>query len=184
MFYFLRQNIFNQKNMVKLDGHTSETGALSWIAGKKFTESLKPQILVIDPKHGTNLPDFFDTTVPVMSNRLISFLVDLGVDNIDSYTVILHNKVTGEDVEGYSAVNVIGCIDAEKLEESEYSLCFGEPDFTGSIVIDESKVNDASFFRTLYGPGFIVISQRIADALQRESWAGILVQPTEDYQGV
>ena len=49
--------------------------------------------------------------------------------------------------------------------------------------MDDLKVGDSSFFRTLYGPGFIVISQSIADALETEPWSGILLQQTEDYQG-
>lgn len=184
MFYFLRQNLFEQQNMVQLVGHTSETGTLSWIAGHKFTAPLKPQILMLDPEYGNDFPDFFDSTVPVMSNRLIAFLVNLGVDNMDTYPVVLHNNVSGEDVFGYSVVNVIGCIDAEKLESSQYRLRFGEPYFTGTIVIDDLKAGDSSFFRTPYGPGFIVISKNIADALKTESWSGILLQKTEDYEGV
>lgn len=184
MFYFLRQNLFEHQGMIQLVGHTAETGALNWIAGNKFAAPLNPQTLLLDPKHGNNFPDFFDTTVPVMSNRLIAFLVNLGVDNMDTYPVVLHNIVSGEDVLSYSAVNVIGCIDATKLESSQYRLRFGKPYFTGTIVIDNSKVNGSSFFRTLYGPGFIVISQRIADALKTEFWSGIVLQPTEDYEGV
>lgn len=183
MFYFLRQNLFEHQNIVQLVGHNIETGQLSWITGHKFTEPLKLQTLRIDFKYGNNFPDFFDTTVPVMSNRLISFLINQGVDNMDTYPVVLHNIVSGEDVLGYSAVNVIGCIDAEKLEESQYRLNFGKPYFTGAIVMDDLKVGDSSFFRTLYGPGFIVISQSIADALETEPWSGILLQQTEDYQG-
>lgn len=183
MFYFLRQNLFEHQNMIDLVGHTAETGALSWIDGQKFTAPLKTQTLLLDPIHGSNLPDFFDTTVPVMSNRLIAFLVLIGVDNMDTYPVTLRNNVSGKEILDYSAVNVIGCIDAEKLEASEYCLSFGEPYFTGTIVIDESKVNGSSFFRTVYGPGFIVISQRIADALKTDTWSGILLQPTEDYEG-
>ena len=183
MFYFLRQNLFEYQNMIKLVGHTIETSALSWIAGHRFAAPLKSQTLMLDPTHGNKFPDFFDTTVPLMSKRLISFLVNLGINNIDTYPVLLRNNVSGEDV-GYFAVNVIGCIDAEKLEGSQYRLRFGEPYFTGTIVIDELKVCDSSFFRTFYGPGFIVISQSIADELQKESWAGLLLQPTEHYAGV
>lgn len=183
MFYFLRQNLFEHQNMVQLVGHTEETGALNWIAGHKFAVPMKPQTLMIDPKHGNNFPDFFDSTVPVMSNRLITYLVNLGVDNMDIYPVVLHNNVSGENVLGYSAVNVIGCIDAEKLESSKYRLSFGKPYFTGAIVIDDLKVEDSSFFRKLYGSGFIVVSQNIADALQKKSWSGLLLQPTEDYKG-
>lgn len=169
--------------MIQLVGHTPETGALSWISGHKFTTPLKPQTLMLDPKHGNNFPDFFDSTVPVMSNRLITFLVNLGIDNMDTYPVVLHNIVSAEDVLGYSAVNVIGCIDATQLEGSQYRLRFGKPYFTGAIVIDDLKAHESSFFRTLYGPGFIVISQDIADALQKESWSGLLLQPTEHYAG-
>lgn len=184
MFYFLRQNLFEHQGMIQLVGHTAETGALNWIAGNKFAAPLNQQTLLLDPKHGNNLPDFFDTTVPVMSDRLIAFLVNLGIDNMDTYPVVLHNNVTGEEVLGYSAVNIIDCIDATKLEGSQYRLRFGKPYFTGTIVIDNSKVNDTPLFRTLYGPGFIVISQSIADALKTESLSGILLQPTEDYEGV
>lgn len=81
---------------------------------------------MIDPKQDTHLSDFVDTTVLVMSNRLITFLVNLGIDNIDTYPVILHNIVSGEDVLHYSAVNVIGCINTEKLETSQYRLRFGK----------------------------------------------------------
>lgn len=184
MFYFLRQNLFEHQNMVKLVGHTAETGVLNWIAGHKFEAELKPQTLMVDPVHGNNFADFFDTAVPVMSNRLIVFLVNLGVNNMDTYPVVLRNIVSGEDVTGYSAVNVIGCIDATKLEESQYRLRFGKPYFTGTIVIDDSKVNGKPLFRTLHGPGFIVVSQNIANAFKTESWSGILLQPTENYQGI
>lgn len=170
--------------MIQLVGHTEETGALNWMSGQKFATPLRPQTLMVDPKQGNIFPDFFDTTVPVMSNRLITFLANLGVDYMDTYPVVLHNNVSGEDVLVYSAVNVIGCIDATKLEGSKFRLRFGKPYYTGAIVIDDSKVKGSSFFRTLYGPGFIVISQNIADALQKESWAGILLQPTEHYDGV
>jgi len=184
MFYFLRQNLFEHQNRVQLVGHKGETGALSWIDGHKFSVSLKSQTLMIDSKNGNNFPDFFDSTVPVMSNRLIVFLVNLGVDNMDTYPVVLHNNVTGEDVLGYSAINVIGCIDAIKRENSQYHFRFGKPYFTGAIAIDDFKVRGSSFFRTLYGPGFIVVSENIADALQKESWSGLLLQPTENYEGV
>lgn len=170
MFYFLRQNLFEHQNMIQLVGHTAEIVTLSWIAGHNFETDLKPQTLMLDPAHGNIFPDFFDSTVPVMSNRLIAFLVNLGVDNMDTYPVVLHNIVSGEDVPGYSAVNVIGCIDATKLEDSQYRLRFGKPYFTGTIAIDELKVGDASFFRTLHGPGFIIISQNIANALKTGSW--------------
>lgn len=183
MFYFLRENLFDDLGLIQLQGHTAETGALSWISGQKFSAPLPLQTLILDPRSGNNFPDFFDTTVPVMSGRLVAFLQKHGVDNIDTYPVVLHNQVSGEYVSGYFAVNIIGCFNAVKLEESQYRLRFGKPYFTGRIALDSSLAPAATCFRLLYGPGLIVISQHLAEMLDRETWTGILVQATENYAG-
>jgi hypothetical protein len=119
--------------MIQLVEHTAETGELSWIAGHKFAAQLTPQILMLDPKHGNNIPDFFDSSVPMMSNRLIAFLRNLGVDNIDTYPVVLHNIVSGENVPGYSAVNVIQSI-ADALKTEPWSGILLQPtvDYEGA----------------------------------------------------
>lgn len=182
MYYFLRQNLFDTQNIIEIAGHTAETGALNWIAGRAFARPLGVQELTLDAQYGTNFPDFFDTTIPVMSNRLISFLTDLGVHNLDTYEVILNDK--DKKYPGFKAVNVLGCIDAVDLEESEYRLRFNKPYFTGKIIIDENKINGARFFRLLQGPGFIVVSEEIAKALMEQEWSALLLQPTEHYEGV
>ncbi|HWV15058.1 MAG TPA: hypothetical protein VN030_06460 [Cellvibrio sp.] len=184
MFYFLRENLFDDLGLIQLEGHTVETAALDWIDGQKFSAPLPLQTLILDPQYGNNFPDFFDTTVPVMSGRLASFLRKYGADNIDAYPVMLHNKASGEYVSDYFAVNIIGCFNAAKLEESQYRLRFGKPYFTGRIALDNSLTPALPCFRLLYGPGLIVISQHIAEMLARETWTGILVQATEDYAGV
>lgn len=184
MYYFLRQNLFESLGMIEIEGHTPETGAVDWISGHVFATPIANQTLMLDPSYGKNLPDFFDTTVPVMSDRLLSFLRKHGIDNVDAYPVTLQNKETGQKIDGYFAVNFIGCLDCVKLDESVYELTFGAPDFTGHIVIDETRVYGTNCFRIQGGPGFLVISQDIADALRKETWAGILVQSTEDYAGV
>jgi hypothetical protein len=182
MYYFLRQNLFDAKNIIEISGHTEDTGALNWIAGHPFSSPLGIQELLLDLKYGTNFPDFFDTTIPVMSQRLLNFLAGLGVHNFDSYEVILNDKY--KKYGGFSAINVLGCIDGVSLGESEYRLRFNKPCFTGTVVIDENKINGARFFRLLYGPSFIVVSQDIADALMEQEWSALMLQPTVDYKGV
>jgi hypothetical protein len=182
MYYFLRQNLFDAQNIIEIAGHTEETGALNWIAGRPFSNPLGVQELLLDSKYGTNFPDYFDTTIPVMSEKLLNFLVGLGVHNFDNYEVILTDK--DKKYQGFSAINVLGCIDGVDLEESEHRLRFNKPYFTGKVVIDENKINGARFFRLLYGPGFIVVSQDIADALLEQEWSALMLQPTVDYEGV
>ncbi len=182
MYYFLRQDIFKGKNIIEIAGHNAQTGKLNWVAGRPFPESLSVQELVLDSRYGLDFPDFFDTTIPVMSKKLLTFLVNAGVKNMDSYSVILNDSA--KKVHDFFAVNVIGSIDGVDLEKSEYRLRFNKPYFTGKVVIDESKVNGAHLFRLLQGPGFIVVSQEIAEEIMKHEWSAILLQPTEEYKGV
>ncbi len=182
MYYFLRQDLFKGQNIIEIAGHTAETGELNWIAGHPFAKPLSTQELVLDSSYGSVFPDFFDTAIPVMSEKLLTFLEHLGINNIDRYAAILNDK--GNKHQGFFAVNVIGCFDAVDLENSEYRLRFDEPYFTGKIVIDEAKVDGARFFRLLHGPGFIVMSQEIAEELMKHEWSAVLLEPTEEYDGI
>ncbi len=182
MYYFLRQDLFKAQNIIEIAGHMKETGELNWIAGQAFEKPLAPQELILDSSYGTVFPDFFDTTIPVMSEKLLTFLESLGINNIDRYPVTLNDK--GKKYQGFFAVNVIGSIDAVDLENSEYRLRLKRPYFTGTIVIDENKVNGARFFRLQNGPGFIVVSREIAEELMKHEWSAVLLQPTEEYDGI
>lgn len=184
MYYFLRQNLFETLDMIEIEGHTEETGCLDWVGGQVFTVPLAHQVLMLDPEYGKNLPDFFDTTIPVMSERLLDFLTAQGIHNINVYPVTLQNGETGQQIRGYSAVNILGSLDCANLDESEYEMTFGSPEFTGRILLDEARVQGAKCFRLENGPGLVVISEDIANALSRETWEGLLVQPTERYQGI
>ena len=85
MFYFLRQNLFEVQGVIEIAGHTDVTSQYSWTSGIKFEKPVPVQALMLDPSYGTNFPDFFDTTIPVMSDALIGGLRNVGVDNFDVY---------------------------------------------------------------------------------------------------
>src|SRR5207253_2666271 len=173
-FYFLRQNLFATLGMIEITGHTELTGSYSWTAGAKFDTPVPEQTLLLDPAYGTNLPDFFDTTIPVMSPRLIDGLLTAGVDNIEAYPMILRRLDTEEEVRGYSAVNVVGCVDAVDLGRSQYRSRFGKPYFTGSVAIEPTRVGEYRAFRLLKGPGFIVVTEQVAEHLRRSDYRAVL----------
>lgn len=183
MYYFLRQDLFDGHDVIEIDGHTDETGSRDWLSGAAFADPLPPQTLLLDPAYGRRFPELFDTTVPVMSSRLLEVLEECGVANLDRYPVVLRNKVTGEETSGYSAVNVIGIVDAADLDRSEYRPRFGKPKFTGKITIDAARTEGANCFRLLYGPGLIVVSESVAQKVRAANLFGVLMQNTQNYQG-
>lgn len=182
-FYFLRQNLFESLGMIEIVGHTEVTGRYSWTMGLAFAEPVAEQTLLLDPAYGENYPDFFDTTIPVMSQKLIADLRDGGVDNIDTYPMVLRRMDNGEETRDYAAVNVVGCVDAVDLDASDYRLRFGKPYFTGAVAMDAARVGEHQAFRLLKGPGFIVVTARVAERLNAGGYRGLLLQPTVDYAG-
>jgi hypothetical protein len=183
MYYFLRQNLFEENEVIEISGHSDETGQFIWTSGVKFDKPLPKQILMLDPEYGNVMADFFDTTVPVMSERLIRCLHELGVDNFDTYAISLERMDDKQRFEGYSAVNFLGAVDAVDLSNSEHRLRFGKPYFTGRIAIDPGKVNGLQAFRLQKGPGFLVVTERVAEALKARNFVAVLLQPTTDYAG-
>lgn len=183
-FYFLRQNIFDELGTLEIVGHTTVTGQFNWISGKKFLTPVPKETLLLDITHGTRFPDFFDTSIPVMSKALIATLHKAGAANFDEYPMIMKRKDSGKTCEGYSAVNVIGCVDAVNVKESPHRLRFGKPYYTDSIIIDEKKAPKLKMFRLLYGPGFIVIGESLAKTLYAKNFQSVLIQPTTEYKGL
>lgn len=178
MYYFCRQNLFEETNTLEIVTPTDRI----WISGKKFSEPVSQRTLDLDPEYSTKLADFFDTSWPVMSDKLIQAFSEIGVKNFDSYPMILRRVGTGEKYYNFSAVNFIGEIDAIDRERSLFT-----PNALRkfkSIVISSEKVGDLKSFRLVDGPGLLVVTEAVADYLRKWDFKTLLLQPTQEYDGV
>lgn len=183
-YFFLRQDLFDGATGVEIVGHTASSAAVDWVAGQRFDTPFPHETFQLDDAYGRNLPDFFDTTVPVMSLRLLDQLRATGISNIDAYPVALHNPRTQRTHAGYVAINVVGCVDAVDLSASEHEIRRGKPRFKGSITVDESRTNGLLVFRLPHSPRFIVVTHAVAQALAAANLDSVLLQPTTEYRGV
>lgn len=184
MYYFCRQNLFENLGVFEIVGHTDVTGQYLWTAGNKFSDPIPKQTLIIDPAYGTEFPDFFDTSIPVMSQSLIDAFHKAGVDNFDAYQVTLKRKDSGEEFEGYYAVNFLGCVSAIDFEKTEYTTKRrGRKKFDGPIYVDDNKAHSFKAFRLSEGPSFLVVSDQVAQVLKSQNFRALLLQPTTDYDG-
>jgi hypothetical protein len=182
--YFLRQNLFVEANIIEIVGHTDATAQFHWVDGVRFDRPVPRETLLLDPAYGTAFPDYFETVLPVMSTRMVEALRSSGVSNLDVYPVTLKNQVDGAERLDYSAVNLIGAVDAVDVAKSPHRLRFGKPYFTGAIHLDASRTGDLSAFRLVHGPTFIVVSEPLAQRIAALELSAVLLQPTEDYGGM
>lgn len=183
MFFFLRQNLFADLGMLDIVGHTDETSRFNWLKGVRFDRPVPRETLLLDDRGGANFPDYFDSTIPVMSLRMVAALSSFGVANLDTYPVLLRNNATGVERDDYVAVNLIGSVDAVDLANSTYRSRFGAPYFTGPVAIDPTAAGDRTAFRLQRGPAFIVLAAPLAAHLAAAGLAAVLLQPTTAYQG-
>lgn len=183
-YFFLRQDLFGEATGVEIVEQTAVSASVDWVAGQKFDAPLQCGAFSVNDAYGRNYPDFLDTTVPVMSLRLLEVLRTCGVTNIDAYPVVLHNPRSQQDRNDYVAVNVIGCVDAVDLSASEHEIRRGKPRFKGSITVDESRTNGLLVFRLPHSPRFIVVTHAVAQALTAANLDSVLLQATTEYRGV
>lgn len=183
MFYFLRQDILHDTNTVELVGHNNTTAELPWFEGVRFDKGLPLQILQFDSSYGSHLPDIFDTSIPIMSTRLLSTLLRNGVSNIESYPIQIKNQKTGESYGNYHAVNVVSLINAIDSARSPHRSRFGRKYYDGPIFLNESSEILPSLFRLAFGPALIVVTEALAKAIEREGFVAVLLQPLSDYDG-
>jgi hypothetical protein len=183
-YYFLRQDLFNSRGMADIAGHSEESGKFIWIAGVKFSTPPSALRLVLDYSYGKQFPDFFDTTVPVMSQRLVEALTELGVTNFDICPVTLIDPRNNSEINGFFAINLIGEMDAIDWSRSEHRLRFGRPKATGLIHLQSQIVSRRKAFRLKGGPGFIVVEQAIADAIKKLNLKAVLLQSLSDYDDI
>lgn len=89
---------------------------------------------------------------------------------------------TGEKYHNFSAVNFIGEIDVIDREKSLFT-----PNALRkfkSIVISSEKVDDLKSFRLVDGPGLFVVTEAVANYLRKWDFKALLLQPTQEYDGV
>lgn len=150
------------KNVPKFEG-------VSWIMGRRFTAVLPDPIEVdLDTDEGNVLVPMFEMGLLLLSDDMIAALRTAGVDNLDLYNAVIHDRDTGKDHHNYKAVNIIGAIACADLDASDH-VAHGAPvidvDFD-SLVIDESKTQGALMFRLAECVTGIVIHEKVKEALE------------------
>ncbi len=183
MFYFLRQDILHDTNTVELVGHNDATAELPWFEGVRFDKDLPPKILQFDSSYGSQLPDIFDTSIPIMSTRLLNALIHNGVSNIDSYPIQIKDNKTGENHDNYHAVNVLSLIDGIDATRSPHRSRFGRQYYEGSIFLRKLSEPLPPLFRLASGPALIVVRDDLMKVIEGEGFVSLLLQPLSDYTG-
>ena len=144
-----------------------------------------PQPLVFTASTTAKHPpaDYVEYDIPVFSDRLVGALRNAGVDNLQLFPARLHNPQTGEQWQGYQAVNILGLVSCLAIAESK-----AKPDLPplyafdlSDLVIQEARTGGALLFRLAESPSVVLLERRVGDALldSRPEFRGIELRDVE-----
>jgi hypothetical protein len=161
--------------------------ARSWHSGTRFTQPPpQPIEVVVDEDFPGLIPEFTDVPLPLMTRRLVKALHEAGVDNLDTYKVVISDPTTGQKHQDHVAVNIIGKIAAADLRKSVYDASLPERmismDFD-SVVIDEKKTRGAFLFRLAESVNAIVIHEKVKEHLEASGIDTLTFIPPEEWMG-
>ena len=144
-------------------------GIETWLLGEKFDVPVsEPLTFDLDDNYSGRLPDFFDETIPLFSDKLLSALYEIGVDNIDAFPAVIVDGKDNVVSDKYYAVNIIGVVAAADVSASLIAegetLTLIDTSFD-SLEIDESKTLGMLLFRLAENVGAILVHQKVKDYL-------------------
>ncbi len=142
-----------------------------------------PLQLSLSPRSGKFRGGIIDGIVTLFHQRFIAELIRLGVDNFQSFPVELVNPDGGIELT-YSLINIIGLLEA--VNEKESVIEPGAGSWGGqlySFKIDPAKTNGQRLFRLKEEPTLIIIDESLREELLVFNPPGILMLPTERYDG-
>ncbi len=141
-----------------------------WTTGDTLKPELKrPFVYEVEYYSEGNgeLLDFYpNSTVPVMSKKLIAALKEAGVDNIQTFDVDINFLRTEKSVQTHQVVNILGNLKSCKTGVTERD--FDNGSWIKKTGIDENALNGALFFRMIESPKTILMHVSLKKKLEKE----------------
>ena len=179
-YYILRQDdrILEQPSILRSPANIDPE---DWIDGKILPDP-GPLRITLSPRSGEFRGGIIDGLVTLFHKNLIKELTRLGIDNIQYFPVELEAP-DGMIERAYSLINVIGLIEAVDTAKSVI-----KPRSTGggqlySFKIDPVKAKNHRLFRLAEAPTLIIIDEALRNDLTAYEVAGVIMLPTERYDG-
>lgn len=126
---------------------------------------------------------FIRTVAPLMSNALVETLRGSGVDNFDTYQAVIRESATGKEYTDYSAVNVLGVIDAVDRAKSKSTSLDGLGTWFSNLVLDESLTRGVLMFRLRQSLSKVIVHQRVKEAIESKNLPLLLFRPVDGLVG-
>lgn len=123
------------------------------------------------------MADFY-SSANLMSNRLIDTLKSAGVDNLQLFDAEIVNAGSGEKIDGYRVVNILGLVAAADPAASQ-SRPLAHVRFFEKLVVDDSRARGQLMFRLAESLNDIIVAEKVAQQIAAAKLVDVFVEPLE-----
>lgn len=154
-----------------------------WIAGRVMNAPKNPIRFVLSPRSPKYRGCIIGGIATLFHNAFQTELTRLGVDNIQYFPIELENPEGGIETT-YFLANVIGMFEAVDVERSVIEpMAMGGRGWLKSFTVNESATQGKHIFRITEAPTLIIINETLREELLKFDPSGVLMLPTERYDG-
>lgn len=118
----------------------------------------------------------------LMTRDLVAALESLGVDNIQALPARLVCEGTGQVIDDYVAVNVVGLVSCADMSQSAAEP-LADAHYFEALVVDESRTGDIPLFRLAESQMEILLRRDVAEAISSQSFPGLVFEPLASTPG-
>lgn len=115
----------------------------------------------------------------LMQQRLVDVLRSAGVDNLQTFPVEIRQKDTGEEVPGYTVVNIVGRVSCAVLDKSDATPLADVYHFD-KLTIDPNKTQGKLMFRLDESPMIVLVHEKVAEAIKNGGFLGVTLEEVKE----
>ena len=121
---------------------------LDFIGGDFITMPVdNPMVFTTEATKGDVLRDFLKSSFTIISKRFLEILQGAGVDNLQTFPVIIKSTEDGTIWEDYFGLNILGLISCADLPKSTYTEIMPGHYRFRKLAIDAERAKGALMFR-------------------------------------
>lgn len=121
-----------------------------------------PLICKLDDEHvDGKMSTFFMSPAIIGTKEFYNDLLEIGIENIEVYPVIIRDEVNSRVFDDYLLLNIVGRVSCADMASSEYQALGDDMNIIDQLVLDASKVHDLDLFLVHEDTDCIVISEKV-----------------------
>ena len=153
-------------------------------SGHLLNDFIGPLICELDEEYiDGRMRTFYHSPGFIATTAFYNDLMELGIDCIQTFPVIINDEVNNREITDYLLLNVIGCVSCADMSKSEYKM-IGDSlkdnmNIIDKLVIDSNKAGDLDLFLISEDTSCIVISERVYKHLSSKGYPDVWFEELE-----